>query len=69
MKLISLVVMWFAALSALCDVVLWVFVIGCNDKDVTICLGRSVSPFNILMFFAAIANAAIVLLYLVEWNC
>lgn len=69
MKLISLLVMWFAAMSALCDVVLWAFVIGSNDNDVMLCLGRSVSPFNILMFFAAIANVAIVLLYMLEWNC
>lgn len=69
MKLISLVVMWLAAMSALCSVVLWAVVVGCNDKDVMLCFGRSVSPFNIIMFLAAIANAAIVLLYLLEWNC
>lgn len=69
MKLISLVVMWLAAMSALCSVVIWAVVVGCNDKDVTLCFGRSVSLFNITMFLAAIANAAIVLLYLLEWNC
>lgn len=69
MKLIALLVLWFAAASALCNLVLWVFVLGINSKNVTFCFGRSVSVFNILMFFAAIANAAIVLLYLLEWNC
>lgn len=69
MKLISLVVMWLAAMSALCSVFLWAVVVGCNDKDVMLCFGRSVSLFNIIMLLAAIANAAIVLLYLLEWNC
>lgn len=69
MKLISLAVMWLAAMSALCNIVLWALVVGLNDKDVMLCLGRSVSPFNITMLLAAIANAAIVLLYLLEWNC
>lgn len=68
MKLIALLVLWLAATSALCNLVLWAFVVGINDKDVTFCFGRSISTFNILMFFAAIANAAVVLLYLLEWN-
>lgn len=68
MKLIALLVLWFAATSALCNLVLWAFVVGINDKDVKFCFGRSTSMFNILMFFAAIANAAVVLLYLLEWN-
>lgn len=69
MKLISLVVMWLAAMSALCNIVLWAVVVGRNDRDVTLCFGRSMSLFNITMLLAAIANAAIVLLYLLEWNC
>lgn len=68
MKLIALLVLWLAAASALCNLVLWAFVVGINDKDVTFCFGCSISVFNILMFFAAIANAAVVLLYLLEWN-
>ena len=69
MKLISLLIMWFADMSALCNLVLWAVVVGRNDKDVTVYFGRSVSMFNILMLFAATANGAIVLLYLLEWNC
>lgn len=69
MKLISLLAMWLAATSALCNIVLWAVVVGRNDKDVMLCFGRSVSLFNVTMFLAAIANAAIVLLYLHEWNC
>lgn len=69
MKLISLLVMWLAAVYALCNAVLWVFVVGLKDKDVMLCFGRSVSLFNITMLLAAIANAAVVLLYLLEWNC
>lgn len=69
MKLMSLLVMWLAAMSALCNLALWAVVVGRNDRDVTLCFGRSVSLFNITMFLAAIANSAIVLLYLLEWNC
>lgn len=69
MKLMSLLVMWLAAMSALCNLALWAVVVGRNDRDVTLCFGRSVSLFNIAMLLAAIANAAIVLLYLLEWNC
>lgn len=69
MKLISLLVMWLAAMSALCNLVIWAVVVGRNDMDVTLCFGRSVSLFNITMLLAAIANGAIVLLYLLEWNC
>lgn len=69
MKLMSLLIMGFAAMSALCNLVIWAVVIGRNDRDVTLCLGRSVSPLNITMLLAAIANVAIVLLYLLEWNC
>lgn len=69
MKLISLLIMGLAFTSAISNLVLWAVVLGWNDKNVTFCFGRSVSMFNILMFFAAIANAAIVLLYLHEWNC
>lgn len=69
MKLIALPVLWLAATSALCNLVIWAFVVGINDKNVNVCFGRSISAFNILMFLAAIANAAIVLLYLLEWNC
>lgn len=67
MKLISSLVMGFATASAITNVVLWAIVVGFNDKDVKICFGRPISPFNILMFFAAIANAAVVLLYLLDW--
>ena len=69
MKLISLLIVWLAAMSALCNLVLWAVVVGRNDKDVTVYFGRSVSMFNILMLFAATANGSIVLLYLLEWNC
>lgn len=69
MKLFSLLVMGFAAMSALCNVIICAVVVGLNEEDATICFGRSRSLFNIFMFFAAIANAAIVLLYLLEWNC
>ena len=68
MKLISLLVLWFAAMSALCNLVLWAFVVGLNEKDVTFCFGRSISVFNIVMLFAAISNAAVVLLYTLEWR-
>ena len=66
MKLISLIVMWLAAMSALCNIVIWALVVGRNDKDVMLCFGQSVPLFNILMYLAAIANAAIVLLYMLE---
>ena len=69
MKLFVLLVLWFAIVSAMGNLVLWVYVIGINDKDVTFCLGHSISMFNILMFFAAISNVAVVLLYVLEWNC
>ena len=69
MKLISPLIMGLAFTSAISNVVLWALVLGRNDRKVTFCFGRSLSMFNILMFFAATANAAIVLLYLLEWNC
>lgn len=68
MKLIALLVLWLAATFALSNLVLWAFVVWINDKNVKFCFGCSISVFNILMFFAAIANAAVVLLYLLEWN-
>lgn len=64
MKLMALLIMGLAAMSALCNLVLWAVVVGCNDRDVTLCFGRSLSLFNITMFLAASANTAIVLLYL-----
>lgn len=68
MKLIALLALLLAAVSALCNLVLWAFVIGINDKDVQFSFGRSISMSNIFMFFAATANIAVVLLYLSEWN-
>lgn len=68
MKLFALLVLWLAAVSAICNLALWAFVVGINDKDVKINFGRSISTFSIVMLFAAISNVAVVLLYLLEWN-
>ena len=31
--------------------------------------GKATVGFRLLMFLAAVSNAAVVLLYLIEWNC
>lgn len=69
MKLIPLLVLWLAAMSALGNLVLLAFVVGANEKNVTFCFGKSTSVSNVVMLFAATSNVAVVLLYLIEWNC
>lgn len=68
LKLFALVVMFLAGMFSLA--MLFLFALIVEFKNEQFMFGFADTPFlRWLMFFAAIANAAIVLLYLMEWNC
>ena len=68
MKLFALVVMCLAGMFSL--TMLFLFALIVSFKNEHFMFDFADTPFlRWLMFFAAIANAAIVLLYLMEWNC
>lgn len=68
MKLFSVIVLVLAGAFSIAMLVMVSFVFANMNKSVTITGNPSVFA-RLLMFFAAIANAAVVLLYLLEWNC
>lgn len=68
LKLFALVVMCLAGMFSLTMLFLCALIVGFKNERFKFDSGDT--PFlRWLMFFAAIANAAIVLLYLMEWNC
>lgn len=68
MKFFALVVMCFAGMFSLTMMILFGLIVGFKNEQFMFDFADA--PFlRWLMFFAAIANAAIVLLYLMEWNC
>lgn len=68
MKLFALVVMCLAGMFSLTMMILFGLIVGFKNEQFMFDFADA--PFlRWLMFFAAIANAAIVLLYLMEWNC
>lgn len=68
MKIFALVVMCFASMFSLCMMFLFALIVG--FKNETFMFDFADAPIlRWLMFFASIANTAVVLLYLLEWNC
>lgn len=68
MKLFSVIVLVLAGTFSIAMLVVVSFVFANMNKYVII-TGNPSTFARLLMFFAAIANAAVVLLYLLEWNC
>lgn len=68
MKLFAVVVLVLAGAFSIAMLVMASFVVANMNKSVIITGNPSVFA-RLLMFFAASANAAVVLLYLLEWNC
>lgn len=69
MKLFAVIVLVLAGAFSLS--MMAVFSCALGGKSVVDTLNSSCSGFGarLLMFFASAANVAIVLLYLIEWNC
>lgn len=68
MKLFAVIVLVLSGVFSIAMVVVFSFIIANMNKSVTI-TGNPSAFARLLMFFAASANAAVVLLYLLEWNC
>lgn len=68
MKLFSVIVLVLAGAFSIAMLAMASFVFANTHKYVTI-TGNPSTFARLLMFFAATANAAVVLLYLFEWNC
>lgn len=68
MRLFAVIVLVMAGAFSLAMVVVFSFVLAERHRPINLAADASVFA-RLLMFFAAIANAAIVLLYLLEWNC
>lgn len=68
MKLFAVIVLILAGAFSIAMLVVASFVFANMNKSVTI-TGNPSAFVRLLMFFGAIANAAVVLLYLLEWNC
>ena len=68
MKLFAVIVLVSAGAFSITMLVVFSFSLAAKDKSITF-TGTSSTFARLLMFFAAVANAAIVLLYLLEWNC
>lgn len=68
MKLFALIVLVLAGSFSIMMLVVFSIVLAARDRTITVTDQLSM-PARLLMFFAAISNAAIVLLYLMEWNC
>lgn len=68
MKLFAIVVMCLAGMFSLAMLFLFALIVWFKNEQFMFDFADA--PFiRWLMLFAAIANAAIVLLYLMEWNC
>lgn len=67
MKLFAVIVLVLAGAFSLTMVVVFSFVLAERHRCIYFSGGLTFARF--LIFIAAIANAAIVLLYLLEWNC
>lgn len=67
MRLFAVIVLVLAGAFSLTMVVVFSYVLAEQHRSISFA-GASTFA-RLLMFFAAIANAAIVLLYLFEWNC
>lgn len=68
LRLFTLIVLILAGAFSLAMVVVFSFVLAERHRPIYFADGMSTFA-RFLMFIAAIANAAIVLLYLFEWNC
>lgn len=68
MSLFTLIVLALAGGFSLTMIVVFSFVLAERHRPIYFADGMSTFV-RFLMFIAAIANAAIVLLYLFEWNC
>ena len=68
LRLFTLIVLILAGAFSLAMVVVFSFVLAERHRPIYFADGTSAFA-RFLMFIAAIANAAIVLLYLFEWNC
>lgn len=68
MKLFAVIVLVLAGAFSVAMLVVFSFILGAKDKSITF-TGRLSTFARLIMFLASVANAAIVLLYLHEWNC
>lgn len=68
MKPFAVIVLVLAGAFSVAMLVVFSFVLANMNKPVTI-TGNPSAFARLLMFFAVSANAAVVLLYLLEWNC
>ena len=68
MKLFAVIVLVLAGAFSMAMVVVFSFVLAEQHRPIVFAEGISTFA-RLLMFIAAISNAAIVLLYLFEWNC
>lgn len=68
MKLFAVIVLVLAGAFSLAMVVVFSFVLYERYRPIVFADGISIFV-RLIMFLAAISNAAIVLLYLFEWNC
>ena len=68
MRIFALVVMCLAGMFSLSMMFLFALIVGFKNETFTFDF-IDAPPLRLIMFFASIANAAVVLLYLLEWNC
>ena len=68
LRLFTLIVLVLAGAFSLAMVVVFSFVLAERHRHINFASGMTTFG-KFIMFIAAIANAAIVLLYLLEWNC
>lgn len=68
MKLFALIVLVLAGSFSVMMVIVFSIVLAARGRTITVTDQLSM-PARLLMLFAAIANVAIVLLYMFEWNC
>ena len=68
LKLFALIVLVLAGSFSIMMLVVFSIVLAARGRTITVTDQLSMSA-RLLMFLAAISNAAIVLLYLFEWNC
>lgn len=68
LKLFALIVLVLAGSFSIMMIVVFSIVLAARGRTITVTDQLSMSA-RLLMFLAAISNAAIVLLYLFEWNC
>ena len=68
MKPFAVIALVLAGLFSMAMLAVFSFVLANVNKSVTV-TGNPSTFARLLMFFAASANAAVVLLYLLEWSC